>query len=148
MMRVIMQNAHVFFTQKIDKLRQKHYHARMHDTRTNERTNDTTRRATRRRDQRVDDLRVTTHAINVLRVMHDENVCIYFDDETCVIMTREQRKISHKCVKSLRAMRFIRIRENDSNEYALTQRAIELLHNDARTRTRVKTSRMCTTREQ
>lgn len=101
-------------------------------------------RATRRRDMHVDDLRVTTHAINVLRVMRDEHATIFYDDETCVIMTRDrQRKISHKCVKSLRAMRFIRARENDVNVYALTNRAHDLLSNDARTRSRRSTS--CTT---
>jgi hypothetical protein len=108
-------------------------------------TNDTTRDATthdashamRRRDMRVDELRVTTHAINVLRVMRDEHATIFYDDETCVILTRDvQRKISHKCVKSLRAMRFIRARDNDVNVY------------DARTRTKCARTSTCATNEQ
>lgn len=89
---------------------------------------------TRRREQAVSDLRVTTHALQVLKVMRDQKVSIYFDSEVCVLLTTPNRAISHRCVKSLRAQRFIRPRDNDPPHYVLTHRALTLLDTDARTR--------------
>lgn len=89
---------------------------------------------TRRREMNVSELRVTTHALQVLKVMRDQKVSIYFDNEVCVLLTTPNRKISHKCVVSLRAQRFIRPRDDDRPHYVLTHRALTLLDTDARTR--------------
>lgn len=95
---------------------------------------------TRRRELPVEFLRVTTHSIEVLRRMRDQDVDIYYDNEGCVIMTDPPRKLSHKVVKSLRAQRFIRPRNNDPIQYVLTGRALELLNTDPRTKNREQTT--------
>lgn len=95
---------------------------------------------TRRRQLAVSELRVTTMGIEVLRRMRDFDVDIYYDSEGCVIMTDPPRKLSHKVVKSLRSMRFIRPRDNDPIQYVLTGRALELLSTDPRTKEREQTT--------
>lgn len=91
---------------------------------------------TKRRDQPVSDLRITTHGLRVLSVMREQNVKIHFDQDVCVILTEPNRPISHKCVVSLRSQRLIRPRDNDPAVYVLTNRAIEALDNDPRTRSK------------
>lgn len=90
----------------------------------------------KRRQMPVADLRVTNHAIRVLQVMRDTGAHIHYDEDVCVLLTSPQRRISHKALKSLRAMRFIRPRDDDKALYVLTGRAHELLQTDARTRER------------
>lgn len=89
---------------------------------------------TRRRELPVSELRVTTNGIQVLKRMRDLKVDIYYDDEVCVLLTTPNRKLSHKVIKSLRSMRFIRNRDDDPAHYVLTHRALDLLDMDSRTR--------------
>jgi hypothetical protein len=93
---------------------------------------------TRKREMPVDTLRVTNHGIRVLEVMRDMDTHIFYDEETCVLLTEpENRRISHKTVKSLRTQRLIRPQDKaDTAVYILTQRGKQLLEMDARTRER------------
>jgi hypothetical protein len=90
----------------------------------------------KRRQIPVAELRVTNHAIRVLQVMRDTGAHIHYDEDVCVLLTEPQRPISHKALKSLRAMRFVRPRDDDKALHVLTNRALELLDTDPRTRAR------------
>jgi hypothetical protein len=92
----------------------------------------------RKREMPISDLRVTNHGIRVLQVMRDADTHIFYDEETCVLLTEPRnRRISHKTVKSLRTQRLIRPQDKaDTAVYILTQRGKHLLATDARTRAR------------
>ena len=93
---------------------------------------------TRRRQMPITDLRLSTHALRVLQIMAQTGAHIHYDADTCVLMLPDkQRKISHRCLKSLRSIRVIRPRDTDPALYVLTRRAHELLAKDSRTRPRV-----------